>query len=392
MKKFTLIVLAAVFAVCLCARAEAEKTRYLTSPGAAQYPPFTEHLRSQYQISSSVSMVDNLPPTVPYPAQWPYSTSQPYTAGWAYPTWSPYSFKWYYKDQYPYYEWWSYSDWLAFKDKWSYGDSLKYTSHWEDPANWPAAARWSPTDRWPNTSDRPSTADTGTIDMLNKRGEAIAFGDYTFLLEPGDSVYITRQNRLLGVARAIQVSSSYTMLQAVRVSRDYFLQVGDTFQMYELARDRGEASAPRVDSITDDGRILSDYDFMSRDYKRNDFFTLRRNGQNAGTARVMQVGYGYAILQPSEDTTPMPGDALIFNTTPGAIKTISHPTLIQGAEKQGIFVDKTNEEMQMAVEENNQREHDRALIKKAKKTKEEPENDMWWEDTTNDQEPWPDEK
>jgi len=388
------LILTAAFTAVLAAAAFASGKQYLKAPMDPQYPPFNENFSLTSDNWSPYT--DKLPATVPSPAFWPYVSSWPHAPGWTYPVWSPYSARWHYGDQYPYYEWWSYSDWLAFKDKWTYGDAMNATNQFEYPANWPYPQRWSPIDQWPKSPEPPSTADIGTIDMLNKRNEAIAYGDYSKVVEPGDRVYITRQNRLVGLARIVSVDSTYTVLQAVRVSRDYFLQIGDTFQPVAISPAMSDSEAAVIDSIAQDGRILSYFDFLSRKHTRNDMFSVRRNGQNVGTARLVLTGYGYGFLIPSEDTSPQPGDTLVYMQSPEVVIGLVKPRLIAGADKIGIFTTDSGKQPEnvAVVEKYNEKEIERRKVNKLTKKKDWPDTDIWWEDTSDapDDTTWPDEK
>ena len=305
-----------------------EGRRYLRLPTDPAYPPYDKQFTSRQ--NAWPAFASKLAPTVPVPGQWPYVSSWPYVRGWSNPNWWPYSTKWDYNDRNPYSEWWSNSDWLAYKDRWGYGSSSVYSDRWAYPGNWPYPQRWSPTDQWPSDWwSRPSTADVGAIDMLNDRNEAIAFGDYTFQLDVGDAA----QND----------------------------------------------NAPEVSLLLDDGRVVSYNHFLPRDYWRGDYFTLRRNGQNVGTARLASAGYGYAVFQPAEGSAPLPGDQLVHHEAPQSIGSIMKSKTLVGAQKTGVFaVEETN----LQVEPVGELEANRQMIKKLKKPKDWPDTDIWWEDTS----------
>ena len=357
--------------------ARAVQYKYLQDPLEAQYPPFDADF-SEYH-NAWPAMADRVPPTVPAPGQWPYVTSWPYIQGWSHPNWWPYSSKWDYYDRYPYYEWWTYSDWLAYEDRWKYGASPAFSDHWSFPANWPHPNRWSPIDQWSDFTRWPSTADIGAIDMVNERHEAIAYGDYTFLLDVGDKVYITRTHRMLGVARVVKLTDSYVMLQTVQATSDYFLEQGDTFQLVALPPATKEYTAPRVNLMLDDGRFVSYNDFVPRDYWRGDFFTVRRNGQNVGSARLLHVGYGYAMFEPAEGAVPQVGDVLMHRESPQELLSIISPRQLPGSAQVGVSFKK--EESSLIVEETAGIEQKRGELKKLKKHKDWPDTDIWWEDT-----------
>lgn len=375
-----------LFVVCaLSAIARAQTARFEGNPGGSQYPPYNEIFAQRHNLSPAI--IDKLMPTVPAPGQWPYFTSWPYIQGWAYPNWWPYSAKWDYNDRFPYYESWTYSDWLAYEQRWKYGDSPLFSDRWAFPANWPHPTRWSPIDQWAPFTRWASTADIGIIDMINDRNEAIAFGDYTFLLDIGDKLYITRAQRLLGVARITAITESYVALQAVRTNHDYFLQQGDTFQLMGLPPAAKEEMSPRVNLMLDDGRFVSYNDFVPRDYWRGDFFTLRRNGQNVGTARLVTVGYGYALLEPSEGSVPEIGDVLIHREAMQPVDSILKPRTISSDAQVGIVSRETTTDGTLVVESaDDVIQQRRGSIKKLKKEKDWPDTDIWWEDTYLDDE------
>lgn len=372
---------AVLLMVCaLAAAARAQTARYLDNPLDPQYPPYNQYFNQRHNLSPPI--IDKLLPTVPVPGQWPYFTSYPYIQGWAYPNWWPYSAKWDYNDRFPYYESWTYSDWLAYEQRWKYGDTPLFSDRWAFPANWPHPTRWSPIDQWAPFTRWASTADIGVIDMINDKNEAIAFGDYTFLLDVGDKLYITRAQRLLGVARVTAVTESYASLQAVRTSHDYFFQQGDTFQLMGLPPAVQEEISPRVNLMLDDGRFVSYNDFVPRDYWRGDFFTLRRNGQNVGTARLVTVGYGYALLEPAESTVPQIGDVLIHREAPQPVDSILKSRTISSDTQIGMVVREGPPDGQLLVESaDDVVQQRRGSLKKLKKQKDWPDTDIWWEDT-----------
>lgn len=352
--------------------------RILDNPIAPQFPPYDKTFTSLQNNWSQYTT--SVPPTVAAPADWPYLVSWPYIKSWAYPATWPYSGKWDYFDMMPYREWWTYSDLLAYQQRWRLGDVSPDSDRWLFPENWPHPVRWSITDQWPANDGRPpSTADIGTIDMINERFEAIAFGDYSFALNVGDAVYITRAHRLLGSARVTQITDSYTLLQATRVSRDYFIQVGDTFQLMRLPPAVQENTSPKVSLILDDGRFVSYNEFVPRDYWRGDFFTMRRNGQNVGTARLTQAGYGYAVFMPDEDTRPEPGDIIMHRESPKELLSIMKPRELKPGTMAGIFG--TGDEVNLEVINFKDTEEKRDVLEKLQKPKNWPDTDIWWEDT-----------
>jgi hypothetical protein len=355
------------------------QTRLFLEPVTPQYPPYDKTFTStQNSWSQYLGM---MPYTVAAPADWPYLVSWPYIKSWAYPATWPYSGRWDYFDMHPYREWWTYSDLLAYQQRWRYGDTSPESDRWMFPQYWPHPVRWSITDQWPANDGRPpSTADIGSIDMINDRKQAVAFGDYTFALSEGDLVYITRAHRMLGTARVSSITPSYAVLQAVRISRDYFLQVGDTFQLMRLPPAVQEAAAPRVSLILDDGRFVSYNEFVPRDYWRGDFFTVRRSGQNVGTARLTQAGYGYAIFQPAEDTRPEPGDYIVHRQAPQELLSIMKPRQLTPGVSAGIFG--TGEPVSIEVIEFKKTEEERGKLEKLPKPRQWPDSDIWWEDTS----------
>jgi len=356
----------------------ADDARFLSDPGSRQFPPYDESFKP---IQSAWSQYPGyLPPTVAAPADWPYLVSWPYIKSWAYPATWPYSGRWDYFDSFPSRESWTYSDLLAYQQRWRYGDVSPDSDRWMFPQYWPHPTRWSVTDQWPANDGRPpSTADIGAIDMINDKQQAMAFGDYTFALDVGDVVYITRAHRMLGTAKVAAITNSYVMLQAVRVSHDYFLQEGDTFQLMVLPPSVQEAVAPRVSLLLEDGRFVCYNEFVPRDYWRGDFFTVRRSGQNVGTARLTQAGYGYAIFMPDEDTRPEVGDFITHRQSPQEVLSIMKPRQLTPGTKAGIFG--AGDEVQIEVIEFKQKEQERGKLEKLPKPKQWPDSDIWWEDT-----------